>query len=130
MAWVRSLLMAFVLATAMPGCEGVELYESCPMTDRMVDDCDSVLLSGQCQEFGATCYVSCAVQQHPQCFSGEGACLIFQYQHTGDTENSYKSPSFCSFACSVDEDCGENAKCLPFLDTSYCVPNRYSGQNS
>ena len=124
---IHPLLTALVMAIAMLGCEGKDLFESCPMTDKMVEDCDSVLLSGQCQEFGATCYVSCAVREHPQCFSGEGPCLIFQYRRSGE-QNVYQSPSFCSYPCLIDDDCGKAAKCLPFLDTNYCVPDRYSGQ--
>ncbi len=127
MARVRFLGAALVLMTAMLACEGKELYESCPMTDKMIEDCDAALLSGQCQEFGATCYVSCAVREHPQCFSGEGPCVIYQYQKGGEA-SSYRSPSFCSFPCGVDADCGEEARCLPFLETRFCIPDRYSGQ--
>lgn len=117
---MRHLVILFILLVS---CEAKEDYESCPMTQKMIDDCKQSLIATTCSAQETECYISCKVVGHPHCQGKGAACMILNHREVGETDTYQSSSPFCTISCEKDADCPGDARCLKFIDGFNCVPN-------
>ena len=96
------LYLACIAIVAGAGCDDEEeFFHPCPLSQTLIE---------ACAEEQESASITCAVKQHPMCV--EAICAQFR-----------GSESFCSRACTANEDCPTGSTCQPYLDYAFCVPD-------
>ena len=109
---VRTMVLIVALSTsvALSACQSEEDFGTCPMTDKMLTDCNNAIpVEGdQCTGDEAFCAATCIVSDHPYC--GYGPCVLYRFRDVADT-NTWKSDPFCGRACDTTMDCPALSTC-------------------
>ena len=128
----RLTVMPILLFVALfLSCGQENDYAACPMPQAMEEECEQSVMDGKCENLGVDCKASCIVNDHPECRNNP--CLMYNYTDP-TTKNTAMTKPFCSKECTPDDPkansgpatvCGEEALCMPFLDSHYCIPLTY-----
>ena len=121
--WLRGLILLSIVFVFACGKEAS--YQACPVPQSMAQKCSEKTMKDLCGPLGLDCYASCVVEDHPVC-NGD-PCLIYNYKDM-ESGQLFMSKPFCTFECdpaNEEQDCGKDAKCMPYLGKYYCVPTKY-----
>jgi hypothetical protein len=106
------LITVLFTAITLQACQTEEDFAACPMTDKMLTDCNDAIPVGQDQCSGdeSFCGATCIVGNHPYC--GDGPCILYRNRDIADAQD-WKSTPFCAQACTTTLDCPLASTCRP-----------------